>query len=272
MDYFSELLKSNAVEGVFTFYPGCKDIGLINISFADDLFVLCGASVDSMKFVKENLRIFGEQPGLKLNLSKSTCYFAGVSENVELMLSNVLGIPCSSLPVRHLGIPLTTKQLKARDCKVLVEKTTLSKDEGGLGLKGLHDWNRACMAKHVWNLSERKKTLWIKWINRYRLKGQSFWGIKERSIDSWIWRKLLQLRKILRPYAKYQIGDGTAINYFLLEIRWLVGRRLTNDIQLCKFSLSVCAGRDRDQLSWFGSNKHHTTAVWNHIRESPGRV
>ncbi|GAA0154120.1 hypothetical protein LIER_43259 [Lithospermum erythrorhizon] len=125
--------------------------------------------------------------------------------------------------------------------KISWKQATLSKDEGGLGLKGLHDWNRAGMANHVWNLSERKEALWVKWINTYR--------------------------EILRPYVKYQIGDATAVNCkfdnwssngimvdilsprsismmnmgktdivadFLLKVRWPVGRRLTNDIQLCK--------------------------------------
>ncbi|GAA0139128.1 hypothetical protein LIER_00737 [Lithospermum erythrorhizon] len=86
MDYFSELLKKCSADKKFIFHPGCKELNLVNISFADDLFILYGASVDSMKIIKKTF-------------------------DKGQVLSSVSGIPIASLPVRYLGIPLTTKQL-----------------------------------------------------------------------------------------------------------------------------------------------------------------
>ncbi|GAA0157535.1 hypothetical protein LIER_14785 [Lithospermum erythrorhizon] len=75
MDCFSELLKSCIAKGRFEYHPKCKNINLI--SFTNDLFILCGDTEDSMRMIKEVLEVFGDNSGLKPNLSKSSCYFAG---------------------------------------------------------------------------------------------------------------------------------------------------------------------------------------------------
>ncbi|GAA0183511.1 hypothetical protein LIER_30908 [Lithospermum erythrorhizon] len=122
MDYFSELLKSKVSAGDFDFHPGCREIGVVNISFADDLFILCIANEKSLKTVKRILGTFGDCSGLKPNLAKSTCYFAGIADEEEVRLSNIMGIPISTLLVRYLGTPLTTKQISGHDCRVLVDR------------------------------------------------------------------------------------------------------------------------------------------------------
>ncbi|GJX76493.1 RNA-directed DNA polymerase, eukaryota, reverse transcriptase zinc-binding domain protein [Tanacetum coccineum] len=50
------------------------------------------------------------------------------------------------------------------------------KDEGGLGLKSLKVINHALMVKHLWNIASKKDSLWVKWLNVYRIKGM--WGTK----------------------------------------------------------------------------------------------
>ena len=47
------------------------------------------------------------------------------------------------------------------------------KSQGGLGIKSVSLWNRALMSKHLWNIVNKKKSTWVKWINIYRLKGRS---------------------------------------------------------------------------------------------------
>ncbi|GJV47236.1 RNA-directed DNA polymerase, eukaryota, reverse transcriptase zinc-binding domain protein, partial [Tanacetum coccineum] len=44
------------------------------------------------------------------------------------------------------------------------------KDEGGLGLKSLKVMNHALMVKHLWNIVSKKDSLWVKWLNVYRIK------------------------------------------------------------------------------------------------------
>ncbi|GAA0159091.1 hypothetical protein LIER_15958 [Lithospermum erythrorhizon] len=82
MDFFSELLKSKIRSDNFEYHRGCKKINLVNMSFADDLFIMCGAKGKSMQLVKSVLEEFGEYSGFKHNLAKSSCYFAGTRKEV----------------------------------------------------------------------------------------------------------------------------------------------------------------------------------------------
>lgn len=54
--------------------------------------------------------------------------------------------------------------------------------------------------------------MWCQWIKSYLLKGRSFWKVNIPSSPSWTWRKLLQLRPLIQPFIKYQIGDGSTIS------------------------------------------------------------
>lgn len=103
--------------------------------------------------------------------------------------------------------------LKHTGAKVSWEHLCSPKKEGGLGFKSLQIWNKAVMAKHIWFLVYGgEKSMWCQWVKSYLLKGRSFWRVKVPSSPSWTWRKLLQLRPLIQPFIKYQIGDGSSIS------------------------------------------------------------
>ncbi|GAA0165578.1 hypothetical protein LIER_40011 [Lithospermum erythrorhizon] len=131
MECFTALLMGRAEGGGFIFHPRCQEIDLVNVSFVNDLFIMCGASDASLRVVKDTLELFGHILGLRPNLSKSTCYFVGVEVVEEVRLGEILGMSFFSLPVRYLGIPPTTKQLRASDCRVLVDKVRLKIESWG---------------------------------------------------------------------------------------------------------------------------------------------
>ncbi|GAA0165616.1 hypothetical protein LIER_20971 [Lithospermum erythrorhizon] len=80
--------------------PLCKEIGSMNVSFDDDLFVLNVPTSSSMRLIRNVLKRFGNVSGLHPNLSKSTSYSAGVPDQEVRKHSDILGIPISSLLVR----------------------------------------------------------------------------------------------------------------------------------------------------------------------------
>ncbi|GJZ89174.1 hypothetical protein Tco_0660956, partial [Tanacetum coccineum] len=43
------------------------------------------------------------------------------------------------------------------------------KEHDGLGIKSLHLWNVALMSKNIWNIVSKEDSLWVKWVNSYRL-------------------------------------------------------------------------------------------------------
>lgn len=86
------------------------------------------------------------------------------------------------------------------------------KCQGGLGIKSVQLWNRVLMPKHLWNIVNRKDTVWVKWIDIYRLKGKSVWSIKLRKGAPWSWKKLLDLRDMIRKFIWIKIGNGRYCN------------------------------------------------------------
>lgn len=98
--------------------------------------------------------------------------------------------------------------MKCGKAKVTWDDVCLPKSEGGLGVRRLEKFNVALMATHIWNLVTHKESMWVRWIHAYKLKNRSFWDVPMASNISWGWRKLLQIRTLIRPHCWYKIGNG----------------------------------------------------------------
>ncbi|XP_071727568.1 uncharacterized protein [Rutidosis leptorrhynchoides] len=75
------------------------------------------------------------------------------------------------------------------------------KDQGGLGLKNLREWNESLVVKNLWRIITQKDSLWGKWVNIVKLKGKSIWDIQCREGDSWGWKFLMNLRDKVKPHV-----------------------------------------------------------------------
>lgn len=123
MEGFTALLQYRVrqCEG-FVFHPRCRSLDITHLIFANDLFVLCGAEQGSFQVIADSLDDFYHFSGLKPNMGKSSIFFARVNEEAKVLLRDILPIPEESLPVKYLGVPLTSTRLKAMDCAQLQEK------------------------------------------------------------------------------------------------------------------------------------------------------
>ncbi|GAA0162359.1 hypothetical protein LIER_18465 [Lithospermum erythrorhizon] len=90
------------------------------------MFILCGANRRTTECIKNALTKFSEIAGLSPNLSKNSLYCAGIGAELQMKISQVLGIGIDRLPMKYLGVPLITARLSKRDCRGLVE-TILAK-------------------------------------------------------------------------------------------------------------------------------------------------
>ncbi|GJS51922.1 RNA-directed DNA polymerase, eukaryota, reverse transcriptase zinc-binding domain protein [Tanacetum coccineum] len=67
-------------------------------------------------------------------------------------------------------------------------------NQGDLGLKSVHSWNVALMAKHLWNVASDKDSIWVKWVKIHRLKGGNIWDVELKEHRSRSRCQLLNLR------------------------------------------------------------------------------
>lgn len=68
MEGFNQLLKAKTKNSLFKYHPKYEKVKLIFLPFADDLFILDGADVPSVRIIKESLEFFGSMSGLGLNV------------------------------------------------------------------------------------------------------------------------------------------------------------------------------------------------------------
>ncbi|GJX66900.1 RNA-directed DNA polymerase, eukaryota, reverse transcriptase zinc-binding domain protein [Tanacetum coccineum] len=88
------------------------------------------------------------------------------------------------------------------------------KEQGGLGIKPLKQWNVVLLIKHFWKIIENKESLWAKWVNTVRLKDKSIWEIEMDKSDSSGWKTMLTIRETVKDHVWYNIGNGKNTSVF----------------------------------------------------------
>ncbi|KAJ9536614.1 hypothetical protein OSB04_un000215 [Centaurea solstitialis] len=100
-------------------------------------------------------------------------------------------------------------------CRIAWNDICRPVNSGGLGLKRLAIWNKAFLAKHVWEILIKRSSLWIAWINAHCLKDRPIWDVVVRPDWSWTLRNILGTRALIRPFVFSKIGDGLSTNAWL---------------------------------------------------------
>ncbi|XP_035838846.1 uncharacterized protein LOC118486474 [Helianthus annuus] len=248
MEVLSLLLqRATTVDSGFKFHAHCAKQKIINVLFADDLFIFAHVDCVSIKLIRDALqrrvpflsaileclissrlaysdcKILVERVQRRIDnwLSKSLS-FAGRLQLINSVISAMYTYWASvfMLPVRIVK--------KLEKCmrrflwnggvqgsvrsKVAWKDVCLPKTEGGLGIRSVMDVNKALISSHVWSIINNRRSLWVSWIHSYKLKGTSFWEVKCSSNPSWGWRKFLALRNQIRPYVWKSIQSGRQTN------------------------------------------------------------
>ncbi|KAJ9561524.1 hypothetical protein OSB04_006684 [Centaurea solstitialis] len=292
MEGFDMVFKQCIAEASrFDHHPGCGDIDLTHLCFADDLFVFTGGDVASVEVLKRALYLFEKRSGLSPNLNKSDVFFGNVPDSEKDAILSCLPFRLGAFPIRYLGVPLSPKFLKVSDygglisrvkqrvqnwkmkalsfggrrqlvisvlqslqlywmavfvfpssvlhelesifrsflwsqgdsaqgkCRIAWNVLCCPRECGGLGFKNLSIWNRALIAKNMWDILTSRPTLWVSWVRSLNIHSSNFWIIRKTNAWSWVLRKMMDLRSVLRPHVVSRIGDGR--NTQAWEDTWL---------------------------------------------------
>ncbi|GJW40184.1 hypothetical protein Tco_0066029 [Tanacetum coccineum] len=126
MEVLTLMIKRKVQESdLFTYHRFCSKMELINLCFADDLFLFAYGDVQSASVIKEALDEFKQASGLIPSLPKSTTYFCNVLNHVKLSILQVLLFEEGKLPVKYLGVPLVSSRLMIRDCNKLIDRVQI---------------------------------------------------------------------------------------------------------------------------------------------------
>ena len=90
MEMLSKRFQRMEEHSSFKFHPKCNKMKLIDIAFADDLFVFSRSDPASVRLVKEYLDEFGKESELDINIAKSEVYMGGLMAEEEDELAELM--------------------------------------------------------------------------------------------------------------------------------------------------------------------------------------
>ncbi|KAL0307681.1 UNVERIFIED_CONTAM: hypothetical protein Scaly_2975200 [Sesamum calycinum] len=109
-------------DGQFLHHWRCQELKLFQLSFADDLLLLCKADVRSVNLFRRGLDLFASLAGLHTNPQKSQLIISKAASGLQDSLLETLGFQEGHLPVRYLGLPLISARFSIADCQPLLQK------------------------------------------------------------------------------------------------------------------------------------------------------
>ena len=118
----SKLLNRGTSSGLIGYHPQCEDVNLSHLSFADDIVVFTDGSPTSLRNTLLVFEEFGNLSGLNINIAKSTVFAAGRGKQLLENEAAAVGLSISALPIRYLGLPLTSKIMSRNDYEPLISK------------------------------------------------------------------------------------------------------------------------------------------------------
>ncbi|XP_009119170.2 uncharacterized protein LOC103844146 [Brassica rapa] len=118
----SKLLNSAVLNRRIGYHPLCESLKLTHLSFADDIMVFTNGTPTSLEGVLEVFEEYANVSGLRINVAKSTVFAAGIDKQRLQDRAISAGFTISELPIKYLGLPLTTKTMTRNDYEPLLSK------------------------------------------------------------------------------------------------------------------------------------------------------
>lgn len=104
---------------------------------------------------------------------------------------------------------------------MLLRKTCCAlKEEGGLGIRNLNEWNQAAVLYQIWRIAQpSSNSLWIRWIKECLFHKKHFWTTDFPQSCPWNVRQMLNMREVASRHLSYEIGLQS--NFSLWHDPWL---------------------------------------------------
>lgn len=121
MDVLSKKLDQGVIDGIFNLHPSCEAPLISHFSFADDILIFFDGSEESLRGILSILEDFRDASGLSINREKTELMIDGGCPLRCQALASAVGISQGELPVRYLGVPLSSKKMDKSDFQPLLD-------------------------------------------------------------------------------------------------------------------------------------------------------
>nr|GEY21035.1 hypothetical protein [Tanacetum cinerariifolium] len=120
MEVFTLMLQQKVLDDQsFMYHRYCSKLDLINLCFADDLFIFAHGDTDSVRVIMDGLDEFKDVFGLVPSLPKSLADFCNVLNHTKIAILYILPLEEGRLPIKYLGVSVISTRLVYKDCKEL---------------------------------------------------------------------------------------------------------------------------------------------------------
>lgn len=174
------------------------------------------------------------------------------------------------------------------------------KDEGGLGIRDLFEWNKAAILHQIWRVSHHNsKSLWVSWIQHCLLGGKHFWTAKIPYSCPWNVRKMLNMRNFAAQFIKFEVGPDSAVSLWhdpwlspvplisrfgratifamdsspqasvgsiISDGNWALSSSNDMFVRTLRQEIQSTIIHHRDAVLWDGASHVNISAVWQSIR------
>ncbi|GFY96655.1 hypothetical protein Acr_11g0009610 [Actinidia rufa] len=159
--------------------------------------------------------------GLKINLSKSSFFSAGISAANLDSIKSITGFSQGSFPFRYLGALLS-----------YAARTELIKSvlQGASGTPKA--WNKALLSKTLWDIQAKKETLWVQWVHQIYMNRGSLWDYQNKHEDSPPLKQVIALRDEITgaegvgsqiwSKIKSWLGISLAMQTIKAAVKWMI--------------------------------------------------
>ncbi|XP_070044997.1 uncharacterized protein [Nicotiana tomentosiformis] len=174
MEYLTRNLKTLNQIPDFNYHPKCAKLQILQLGFADDLFLFCRGDIGSIKLPYNCFMKFSKASGLEINKKKSSIFFGGMSHDMQADILEFLGIQKGELPggfnlsrVFCFSIQTYWAQIFMLPKKItkLIEaicRSFLWIGDSSISKKALLAWEKVCQPKSAGSFNVMNISLWNK--------------------------------------------------------------------------------------------------------------
>ncbi|GKA89536.1 hypothetical protein Tco_0811348 [Tanacetum coccineum] len=203
MEVLTLMLKKKVrLSNSFRYHHKCEALEIINVCFADDLFIFSCGDVNSATMIMESLDEFKRISGLVPSIPKSTVFFCNVGNTMKNEILGIMPFLEGNLPAMYLGVHLISSRLLNRDCNILVEKAK----------NRISDWKNKSLsiAGRLQLCKSILSSMQIYWALVLVIpKAKVAWDdICLPKIEGGLGLRSLEIRELIKPFIWVKIGNG----------------------------------------------------------------